>query len=102
MKCDGYEVVEGQLRRTLPETLDLPSADDEMRTLSKRFGFQTPLGHLEQAIKNHADGNWAAASGQLRSFVEGLLNEIAEKISPDPSKIPPIGASEVEGPSYIG
>jgi hypothetical protein len=49
--------------------------------LLKRFGFTTPMGHLDQAIQNHTDGHWAAANSQIRSFLEGLVNEIAEKLA---------------------
>ena len=73
----GYEIDEGQLRPTLPETLDLPAADDEVHELLDRHNFTTPLGHLDQAIDSHGRGNWAAANGQIRSFLESLLDEIA-------------------------
>ena len=73
----GYLVEDGQLRRTLPEALDLPAADDEVHVLLNRYNLATPLGHLDQAIDSHARGNWAAANGQARSFLESLLDEIA-------------------------
>ena len=73
----GYLVEDGQLRRTLPEALDLPAADDEVHVLLNRYNLATPLGHLDQTIDSHARGNWAAANGQARSFLESLLDEIA-------------------------
>lgn len=88
---DGFVIEDGQLRRMLPGALGLPDADDEIHVLLKRFGFSVPEGHLAQAIQNHTDGKWAAANSQLRSFMEALLDEIAEKIAPDPSTLPPSG-----------
>jgi hypothetical protein len=41
------------------------------------INFATPLGHLDQAIAAHARGDWAAANGQSRCFLESLLDEIA-------------------------
>jgi hypothetical protein len=76
----GYGVEEGQIRRALPQTLDLPAADDELHTLLNRFNLATPLGHLDQASEYHALGNWAAANGQMRAFFESLLDEIAYRL----------------------
>ena len=73
----GYFIEDGQLRRTLPETLDLPAADDEVHTLLTRYNLATPLGHLDQAIRAHGQSDWAAANSQVRSFLESLLDEIA-------------------------
>src|SRR5882762_4709345 len=67
---DGFTVEDGQLRRTLPQALELPKTDDEVHTLLGQYHLDVPLGHLNQAIAAHARGDWAAANGQLRSFVE--------------------------------
>lgn len=96
LKRDGFEVVNGQLRRTLPEALNLPASDDEVHTLLQQFDFVVPLGHLDQAISNHTSGNWAAANGQLRSFVEALMDSIAERLELDTSKLPSGGWARVE------
>jgi len=42
--------------------------------------FGTAKGHLEQAMENHARGNWAAANGQLRTFFDSLLDAMAERL----------------------
>jgi hypothetical protein len=91
LERDGFVVDDGKLRRALPTTMDLPAADDEVHELLKRFGFAVPEGHLDQAIKNHADGNWAAANSQMRSFVEGLLDAIAETLAPQGPPLPAKG-----------
>lgn len=92
LKRDGFQVRDGQLRPALPEVLDLPQADDEVHALLRKFGFFDPaLGHLDQAIANHASGNWAAANGQLRAFMESLFDEIAQRLAPNPGSLPPAG-----------
>ena len=73
------------LRAALPGEVDLPAADDEVHQLLKKFGFNVPLGHLEQAIDAHTRGDWAAANSQIRTFLEGLLNDIASCIDPQKS-----------------
>lgn len=83
---DGYVVVWGEwgqppsLRIALPEEVALPSTDDEVRNLLKHFQFGTAAGHLEQAIEAHTRGEWAAANAQLRTFLEGLFDDIARYI----------------------
>lgn len=75
--------VEFALRRMYPG--DLPDlkfreAENEIELLLKQFGFQTTLGHLRQAIDCFARGEWAAANGQLRTFYESNLLEIATEL----------------------
>lgn len=89
---DGFVVKDGHLRKALPMALGLPEADDEVHELLKLFGFGVPMGHLDQAIQNHTNGRWAAANGQIRSFLEGLVNEIAEKLAKGAELPPPGGA----------
>lgn len=88
LALDGYVVswTEGTrepvLRVALPGEVDLPACDDEVHQLLKQFGFAVPLGHLDQAIDAHARGDWAAANSQIRSFLEGLVGDIAHHIEP--------------------
>lgn len=91
LALDGFVVEDGRLRRALPAAINLPAADDEVHELLKRLNFAVPAGHLDQAIQSHTDGHWASANSQLRSFMEGLLDEIAERLSTDPSTVPPPG-----------
>lgn len=78
----GFTIDNGELRRTLPEALELPAADDEVHLLLNRYSLSTPLGHLDQAIAAHTRGDWAAANSQSRSFLESLLDEIAYFLVP--------------------
>jgi len=93
---DGFHVIDWELKRSLPEVLDLRAADDDVHRLLDSFGFDVPKGHLDQALQNHSLGNWAAANGQLRSFLEGLINVIAECLEPDNSKLPGKGWNRAE------
>ncbi|MGE0652171.1 MAG: hypothetical protein AB7P12_10520 [Alphaproteobacteria bacterium] len=89
LKRDGFVLAENEeqqtteLRRMLPESADVAAADDEVHALLRDHGFTTPLGHLQQAIEAHSRDHWAAANSQLRSFLEGLLDEIAGRLAPD-------------------
>jgi hypothetical protein len=98
LALDGYVVswIEDArtplLRAALPGEVDLPAADDEVHQLLKQFGFNVPLGHLDQAIDAHTRGDWAAANSQIRTFLEGLLSDIAAQI--DPQKATELPSSE--------
>lgn len=83
LERDGFGFTEdGELRRILPEVLDLPATDNEVHQLLDHFGFNTPRGHLDQAIAAHSRGEWAGANSQMRSFMEGLFDEIANIVDP--------------------
>ena len=88
---DGYVIAwddngrNPTLRAALPDEIQLPQTDSEVHELLKHFGFTTPLGHLDQAIDTHARGDWAAANGQLRTFLESLFDDIDRKLRPQDS-----------------
>ncbi|MER9712736.1 hypothetical protein NKJ13_21070 [Mesorhizobium sp. M0174] len=77
---DGFFVTAGELRRELPADVGLPNAEAELMRLLDRHGLSTAKGHLDQAFKNHAAGNWASANSQIRSFIESLFDDLAVKM----------------------
>jgi len=87
---DGYVIVLDEddyhnpptLRAALPEEIQLPQTGDEVHELLKGFRFVTPLGHLDQAVEAHTRGDWAACNAQLRTFLEGLFDDIAHNVRP--------------------
>ena len=84
LKRDGFDVGnDGTLRRALPEEAEIPQADDELHKLLDELGLATTKVHLDQSIKNHSDGHWAAANSQLRTFLESLFDEIAHLLAPE-------------------
>ncbi len=90
LAMDGFVITDGSLRRSLPEDVNLPTAQNELDRLLTKHSFVVPAGHLRQALEAHADGNWASANSQIRSFFDGLLDEIADRIDPA-TKILPSG-----------
>ena len=80
LERDGFTVEDGALRRALPRELDLPAADDEVHRLLDRYRFTVARGHLDQGIAAHVRGDWAAANGQFRPFIENLFDVIAEHL----------------------
>ncbi|PZQ94678.1 MAG: hypothetical protein DI533_21745 [Cereibacter sphaeroides] len=86
---DGFAVTDRVLTPSLPSDIDLPGVQSELFRLLDKHHFLTPKSHLEQALENHARGNWSSSNGQLRNFIEGLLDEIAVRISPSAADIRP-------------
>lgn len=79
---DGFNVVEDDnealhLLRMHPDVADIQKADDEVHLLLEECRFETPLGHLKQAIRAHSRGDWASANGQIRTCLEGMFDDIA-------------------------
>lgn len=77
---DGFAVQRGILVPQLPADLGLAEAQSDLYRLLDKYDLRTPKGHLEQALENHARGLWSSANGELRKFLEGLLDEIAVRI----------------------
>lgn len=82
LERDGYVVHDGKLRRSLPKTINLPAADDEVHLLLDQLGLGTCKVHLDEAIDNHARGQWPAANAQLRTFIQALFDDLATVIDP--------------------
>ena len=82
LRQDGFDVADGSLRPALPKDIGTPHIESELIRLLEMHGFSTAKGHLDQAFDDHTRGNWAAANGQLRTFIEALFDEIADKLDP--------------------
>jgi hypothetical protein len=83
LKRDGYTINNKQVVSLLPEELIDDNVENELFRLLNKFEFNTAKGHLEQAIDNHSNGNWAGANGQFRTFMESLLVSISNHLIPD-------------------
>lgn len=88
LKRDGYTINNGKLRTLLPEEVQLTEKENRLNELLKKFKFTTAEGHLDQAIKAHTRSDWAATNSQLRSFIESLIESIADELAL--RKVPPI------------
>jgi hypothetical protein len=85
---DGFVISGGTLRREMPAEISLPEAESELVKLLKKHNFNIPHGHLNQALDAHGRGDWAAANGQIRTFIDALLDEITVKLDPTAAALP--------------
>jgi hypothetical protein len=83
LAMDGFVVTDRSIRRSLPEDVNLPAAQNELDRLLAKHSFVVPAGHLRQAVEAHADGHWASANSQIRTFLDALFDEIAARLDPN-------------------
>jgi hypothetical protein len=88
LKRDGYTITEDGLKVILPEDIQLAEKNNELDSLLRTFGFNTAQGHLNQALSAHTRGEWAAANAQMRAFIEGLFDSIAELLVSEGQTLP--------------
>lgn len=82
LKRDGFIMIGRTIRKMLPNEIEEAKTENELFILLTKFNFSITKGHLEQAILNHSQGNWAGANGQFRPFIESLLIDICKTIAP--------------------
>lgn len=79
---DGYIVKGRTIKKQLPQEIEEAKSESELFTLLNKFNLTIPRGHLEQAISNHSQANWAGANSQFRTFIESLLISLCNKLVP--------------------
>ena len=68
LKRDGFTLKNKEITPLLPDELVNANVENELFRLLDKYQFTTTKGHLEQAIENHSNGNWAGANSQFRTF----------------------------------
>lgn len=83
LKADGFsvDILAKNLRPDHPPELNIAEANDEIHELLDQNVFSRSRGHLDQGISAHAQGDWAAANAQFRTYFESLLEEIAGRLA---------------------
>jgi hypothetical protein len=82
LKRDGFIVVGKTIKKLLPVEIEEAKTESELMSSLDSFGLSQTKGHLEQAILNHSQGNWASANSQFRAFIESLVVEISRCLVP--------------------
>ncbi len=83
LKRDGYVLKGRTIKKMLPEEIEEAKIETELEGLLNKFNFTTARGHLQQAIANHSQANWASANSQFRPFIESLLIDICSVLLPN-------------------
>jgi len=76
LRVDGYEWRDGRLVPTTPEPAALAAELSALEQDLQELDLNVAATHYRQAHESFVAGNWEAANGQTRSFMENLLIEL--------------------------
>lgn len=91
LRADGLDLVEGRVSPFLSPTIAPAQEQGVLERRLGELGFAIPLNHLKQAVDNSARGNWEAANGEVRSFLESLCDAVARERHKGPGESPTRG-----------
>ncbi|WP_154990911.1 hypothetical protein [Priestia megaterium] len=78
---DGFVIKDGTLIRTFDTDIDFNKNETLLENLLSKHNLDIAKGHYKQANNSFNRGDWASCNAQLRTYVEELLNKIAERIT---------------------
>lgn len=88
LRADGFEFKDGMVVKSTPDPASMATEMSALEQDLNDRGFDIARKHYRQAIDSHRSENLEASNGQLRSFLENLLIELANeetgKLSKDP------------------
>jgi hypothetical protein len=79
LRAEGWDIQQGNLVAHPSTSVSLAAHKGKLESMLESFGFKVAIGHLNQAVDNIAHGNWAAANGQTRTFLEATFDEMAAR-----------------------
>jgi len=82
LRADGFHVHEGELIPIISSFVEPVKEEALVETLLDKYGFGIAKNHLKQSYENYVEGNWEAANGALRSFLQDVFDQIALLIAP--------------------
>ena len=91
LRADGHDLIKGRVVRFLSPSVDPGQEQGLLESRLNAAGFKVDHNHLIQSVNNAASGNWEAANGQLRSFLEGLCDDIAGRLYDEDGEAPTSG-----------
>jgi len=81
LRIDGYEVSSDRLIPTTPEPAALGPLVSVLEQNLEHNQYAIAKGHYQQAVDNFVGGNWEAANGQIRSFIENFVITLCASIT---------------------
>lgn len=100
---DGFVIKDGELTRTFETDIDFNTNETLLDKYLRKYNLSVAQGHYNQANNSFNRGDWAACNGQLRSYVEELLNRLAENItdiSPENSQAAKVALAKCDPPIF--
>jgi hypothetical protein len=81
LQIDGFHFSNGVIMPTTPEPASLGPILSQLEQDLSSYELKVASRHYSQACENLADGNFEAANGQVRSFLENLFVTVCDKTS---------------------
>ncbi len=81
LRLDGFEWRDGKLVPTTPEPVALADELSRLERDLQGLSMSVAAAHYRQAYESFVAGNWEAANGQIRSFVEDFFIEIGRRVT---------------------
>ena len=91
LRVDGYDLLNGRVVPFLSPSVEPAVEQGVLESHLDALGFSVARTHLDQAVDNAARGNWESANAQLRPFLEGLCDAVAQQLYEDEGKAPTRG-----------
>jgi len=86
LRADGFQVQDGELIPVISAFIKPAAEEALLETLLDKYEFAIAKNHLKQSYENYIEGNWEAANGALRSFLQDVFDQIALIIAPQEAK----------------
>ena len=81
LRSDGLDLDdEGRVVRFLSQAVDPGKEQGLLESRLIKAGFTLAHEHFDEAVSSAEIGNWKAANGQIRTFLEALCDAIAERL----------------------
>ena len=91
LRTDGFQVCDGELVPSISAFVESAKQEALLETLLDKYGFPFAKNHLKQSYENYIEGNWEAANGALRSFLQDVFDQIALIVVPQEAGDKPPG-----------
>lgn len=104
LRADGFQVYEGKLVPVISSLVESAEEEALVEKLLDKHGFAIAKNHLKQSYQNYNEGNWEAANGALRSFLQDVFDQIALTVAPEEAVTKPPGGERrklLQGKGFI-
>jgi hypothetical protein len=91
LRLDGFDWRDGALVPTTPEPAELAFELSALELDLHELGLNIASAHYRQAHESFLAGNWEAANGQIRSFIENVLIELGRRQT-SKARVDPVAA----------
>ena len=86
LRADGFQMQDGEFIPVISAFIEPAEEEALLETLLDKYEFAIAKNHLKQSYENYIEGNWEAANGALRSFLQDVFDQIALIIAPQEAK----------------